>query len=100
MKKLHQYGIWFYGPYSPELFELIYAAPPAIFTDVFIGAGESKAVAAMRALSHIKGRGWSSCFDLIEDEVKRALPSHSTTVEGDERCSIYCVLALEDANAI
>lgn len=96
MKKLKSYGIWFHGPFSPDLFKYVHTQPPAVFTDVFIGTGESKAVAAMRALSHIKGAGWASEFSRIEELVKQSLPSHSTTIEGDDQCSVYCVLGLEN----
>ena len=93
--QIKQYSIRFYGPHSQDLMQYVYTQPPAVFNDVFIGSGESKAVAAMRALSHMKGAGYSEIFTTVEKMIMDSLPSKATTIEGDENCSIYCVLAFE-----
>jgi len=92
-KRLTKIGIWFKGPHSADLFEALWIYPSE-FDDVFIGTGESKAVAAMRALAHMQGKGLSAIYEAIEREVQTSMPPRSTTVEGDHNCSVYCIVGI------
>lgn len=91
--KLEKFGIWFKGPHSEQLFKVLYN-PPSDYDQVFIGSGESKAVAAARALSHTRGCGLSSVYDDLEKLVHRNMPQRSTAIEGDSQCQVYCIIGV------
>lgn len=92
-KRLEKFGLLFYGPYSPELFKAVYMEPEG-FETVVIGSGESKAVAAIRAVAHLKGKGYGPVMDKINDEMRFHLPAQPQAVEGDDYCAVYCVLGV------
>jgi hypothetical protein len=92
-KRLDKIGLWFKGPHSAELFKLLYIEP-VDFETVVIGTGESKAVAATRALAHLKGKGYSPIMQSINDEVQHMMPSAPHAVEGDQYCAVYCILGV------
>jgi hypothetical protein len=83
------------GPYSPQLFESLFIANDyADFEEVAIATGESKAVAAARAISHLQGKGFGPIMDQIIEFVEREAPRNSHFVEGDLFCSVYCILGV------
>jgi hypothetical protein len=91
--KLEKFGIWFKGPHSEELFKALYV-PPSGFDQIFVGTGESKAVAAARALSHTRGCGLSGIYDELEKLTHRNMPPRSTAIEGDDYCQVYCIIGV------
>jgi len=91
-KRLTKFGIRFYGPHSVELFKEVYT-PNDNFDLTVIGTGESKAVAAHRALAHLEGMGVGPITDAIYEELEFVLGPGSSVVEADNRtCFIYCVV--------
>jgi|GEM_PF-6387995 len=94
-KKLKKFALRFYGPYSPDMFKAMYVESDfAQFDTVVIGTGESKAVAAARALSHLNGKGYGPVMDAIIGEIEFIVPKNSHFIEGDDFCMVYCVLAV------
>jgi hypothetical protein len=58
-KRLSMITVRYMGPYSPQLFESLFIANDyADFEEVAIATGESKAVAAARAISHLHGQDY------------------------------------------
>ena len=92
-KRLDKIGMWFKGPCSAPLFKLLYIEPPD-FEAVSIGTGESRAIAAVRAIAHLKGKGFGPVMKQINDEVQFILSDASHIVEGDEQCAVYCILGV------
>lgn len=94
-KRLESIALFFEGPYSPELFNLMSQVKRfSNFETVTIGTGESKAVAAVRAIAHLKGKGYGPVMDEINFEVQRLMPAAPHTVEGDSMCQVYCILGV------
>ena len=93
-KKLTKFGIWFDGPISPELFKLKYDKPEG-FDIIVIGTGESKAVAAYRAISHLEGKGVGPVLEQIFDELEFILTPASSAIEAEPPTThIYCTIAV------
>lgn len=92
--KLTKFGIWFQGPLDPETFKLIYIEPED-FDLVVIGTGESQAVAANRALSHLEGKGIAAIYSDIYRQTNRVLGKTSALIEAPEQNrNIYCIIAI------
>jgi hypothetical protein len=89
--KLTKFGMSFKGPYSAELFKQAYIEPEG-FDHVVIGTGESKAIASARAFAHLRGNGINPIMDDISSMIDKNLPSAPHTVEGDDKCSVYCII--------
>jgi len=94
-KRLDKIGMWFKGPHSPDLFKALYVESQyAEFETVSIGTGESKAVAAARAIAHLHGKGYGPVLQEIHDQVERMMPDNSEFVEGDGMSFVYCILGV------
>ena len=92
--QLDKLRVRFMGPYSAQLFKVAYVEEPGFDTTV-IGTGESKAVAAARALSHLAGQGYATIMNQIEDGVQRNLPERATAIEAPElNINVYAVISL------
>lgn len=94
-RKLKSFGIRFIGPYSPQLFKAVFVDHDwkTQYDQYTIGTGESKAVAALRAVSHLK-----DVEDLrgdIDAHVQYQLNENATVIEGDGMCSVYCIIGIE-----
>ena len=93
-KRLEKFGIWYKGPHSAEMFDAIYIEPTG-FECVVTGTGESKAVAAARALSHLRGKGFGAIMNEIEAEMMFHLPERATAVEAPEHfLNVYCIIGI------
>ena len=93
-EKLTKFGIWFDGPMSPELFRLQYIEP-AGFDIVVIGTGESRAVAAYRAVSHLEGKGVGPVLEQVFDELEFVLNPMSSTIEAEPpKTNMYCIIGI------
>jgi len=92
-KRLEKISIRFMGPHSSDLFKCLYI-PPVDFEHVSIGTGESKSVAATRAIAHLQGEGFSPILDEIRDAVSNMMPGAPDAVEGDGFCQIYCIIGV------
>jgi hypothetical protein len=97
-KRLEKINIDFRGPHSAELFEASYVKPTE-YQHTVVGVGESHAVAAVRALSHLRNLGLGAAFLEIEGMVQKSLPTNANAIATPQAdINIYCVLSfnLED----
>jgi hypothetical protein len=92
-KRLTKFSILFMGPHSAQLFKAVYV-PPTEYDSVFIGTGESKAVASARAMSHMRGAGYGSVFNQIEELVQKHMPARPTSIEGNKEAQVYCIIGI------
>jgi hypothetical protein len=93
-KRLVELGIRFYGPQAPELFKASYVEPDK-YDHVVIGTGESRAVAAARAVSHMRDLGVQNIKEAIEEHVQVVLTPDCTEIEaGDSELNMYCVIGI------
>jgi hypothetical protein len=93
-KRLEKFGIWYKGPHSAEMFKVIYIEPVG-FECVVVGSGESKAVAAARAISHLRGEGFGAVMNEIEDEMQFHMPDRATAIEAPEPfLNVYCIVGV------
>jgi hypothetical protein len=96
-KRLTKFGVRFRGPHSPELFKSLHTGNEEThFDHTVIGTGESRAVAAARAMSHLRplNLGHKVLAD-IEAHVALNMPSNPTAIEAPEEfLNIYCILSI------
>lgn len=97
--KLKSFRAQFMGPYSAELFKAVFIPDEwsSNYTQFAIGTGESRAVASARAVNHLEG-----VDDLLGDidaQLQCVLTDKATNVEGDEFCSVYCIIGIEVEDA-
>ena len=92
-KRLTKFYIRFRGPHSALLFKALHFPEPDHDTEV-IGTGESKAVALARAVAHLRAEGYGDCMDQIQDQIDHQMPAEPHAVEGDELCSVYCIIGV------
>jgi len=94
-KRLEVIKIDYRGPYSAKLFETIYVKPTA-FQHTVVGTGESHAVAAIRALSHLRDLDLGAAAREIGDAVQQALPANASEIATPQAdINIYCVLSFD-----
>lgn len=91
-KRLTKIEVWFKGPHSAELFKARWVEPE--YDLVFIGSGESKTIAADRALALFQGEALSAIYEDIEKAVRSETPPRAKAIEGDEHCSVYCIVGI------
>ena len=82
--------IKFFGPYSEKIAKL--AAPTQ---GVFVGTGASKALATLSALDAYR------LVDPVRAHkvaklVDAQRPVNATELEGDDHCSVYCTIQVND----
>lgn len=98
-RKLAKFGIRFMGPHTPELFKALFVEHnwKQEYGQYAIGTGESKAIAAIRAVSHL-----NDVEDLrgdIDAQVQCHLNDLATCIEGEGRCKVYCIVGIEVEDA-
>jgi hypothetical protein len=92
--RLTKFGIWFYGPQTPDLFDTI-PLPRDQFDHVVVGTGESRAVAACRALAHMRDLDVRDIREDIEAQVQIVLtPAYNEVEAGQHGMNMYCVIAI------
>jgi hypothetical protein len=92
--QLTKFGIWFHGPQTPELFDACKPAHPE-FDHVVIGTGESRAVAASRALAHMRDLNIRPIREGIEAQTQVVLTPQCNEVEADcHGMQMYCIIAI------
>ena len=92
--RLTKFGIWFHGPQTPELFD---ACKPTHdeFDHVVTGTGESRTVAAVRALAHMRDLNVRGIREDIEAQTQLVLTPECNEVEaGSHGMNMYCVIAI------
>lgn len=95
-KRLKRVGIWFKGPHSAALFKALHTPEKYCeFDHVVIGTGESRAVAASRAISHMRDLNIRPILEDIQTHVQVQLPPHASDIEAGGLTSIYCIIALD-----
>lgn len=95
-KRLNKIGVWFKGPHTPELFKMLYIKEKyREFDHVAVGTGESRAVAAARALSHMRDLNVRPIMDDIQTHVQLQLPRHSNEIEAESGTNMYCIIGIE-----
>lgn len=96
-KQLKRIAIRFYGPHSPDLFKLIFVRDEwdVNYDHFVVGTGESRAVAAARAVSHMRDLEVKEIIGDIEAQVQCVLPRNAAEIEGDNICQLYCVIGLD-----
>lgn len=99
-KRLEKINIDYRGPHSAELFKASYVKPTE-YQHTVVGTGESHAVAAVRALSHLRNLSLGTVFLTIEEMVQKSLPTNASAIATPQAdINIYCVLSItlvEDA---
>ncbi|MHC4121601.1 MAG: hypothetical protein ACYSWO_29360 [Planctomycetota bacterium] len=94
-KRLTKFGIWFEGPKTPQLFDLCFNRDPDGFDHAVVGTGESRAVAASRALSHMRDLNVKPIMGDIESHVQRTLGPGCAEIEAAENeLNMYCIIAI------
>lgn len=92
--RLLKFGIWFKGPQTAELFKYTYHEPQG-FDHVLIGSGESRAVAAARALSRLRDLEVRAIREDIEVQTQLVLrPEYSEVEITEPETSMYCIIGL------
>jgi len=94
-KKLTKIKIDYVGPYSGELFRVSHSKL-ADYQQTVFGAGESHAVAAIRALSHLRSFALGTAFLEIEEMVQKSLPDNANAIATPQAdLNIYCVISFD-----
>jgi hypothetical protein len=93
-KRLTELNIEYKGPYSEELFKISHKPKDCQYT--VVGAGESHAVAAIRALSHLRNLALGAARLDIEEKVQQFLPANANAIATPQAdINIYCVLSFD-----
>lgn len=91
---LTKIGIRFHGPQTPELFNACRSPQPE-FDHVVIGTGESRAIAACRAVAHMRDLSVRAIREDIEAQVQLVLTPGCNEVEaGPHDTNMYCVIGI------
>jgi len=92
--RLTKFGIRFHGPQTPELFDAV-PLPHDEFDHVVVGTGESRAVAASRALAHMRDLNVRGIREDIEAQTQLVLTPECNEVEANSHgMNMYCVVAI------
>lgn len=97
-KRIKSFSIRFYGPHTPDLFKWCFVEDSWDRYDQYkIGTGESRAVAATRAVSHLASTitMTNSARDTLTQQSQAALPPGAETVEASSGTNMYCVIGVD-----
>lgn len=95
VKRLTKINIEYKGPYSEDLFRISHSKLTE-YQQTVIGTGESHAIAAIRALSHLRNLELGTVFSTIEELVQKSLPANASAIATPQAdINIYCVISFD-----